>query len=309
MTEVHNNDQDVSSTSTITTLEVQAITTSVPQTVGVSGSIIRIESDTILSYQASQSQISSPLSASSVLASANTDASFQGKGKDVAIAGGVAHLRHHLRHLSLQEAKATLPIRVACLLVTEIFKKECRSKRRALLRLRTVNIAVLLLHFHTPIKPCPPIILGNRWHVLHFPADSDRSIEGRSILWPPGGALPHFTGPFPDCEESQMDIRLFVVTRLSLDHGKEATMCQLNKYPMEVAKLCWINRTILLFDTWSYSIARKYPNQTPTESSAVLRPKNWCTVQGILALEAVGILGAAVEGNVVMGSSEVYSRV
>lgn len=89
MTEVHNDDRDVSSTRTITTLEVQSITTSVPQTVDVSGSIIRIESDTILGYP-SQSQLSSPLSASSVLASANTDASFQGKGKDVAIAGGVA---------------------------------------------------------------------------------------------------------------------------------------------------------------------------------------------------------------------------
>ncbi len=87
MTEACNDDRDVSSTSTITALEVQPITTSVPQTVDVSGSIIR---DTILSYQASQSQLSSPLSTSSVLASANTDASFQGKGRDVAIAGGVA---------------------------------------------------------------------------------------------------------------------------------------------------------------------------------------------------------------------------
>ncbi|PBL03075.1 hypothetical protein ARMGADRAFT_1391 [Armillaria gallica] len=88
MTEARDNDRDVSSTSTITTLEVQSVTTTVPQTVDVSGSIIRIESDTILSYP-SQSQLS-PLSTSSVLASANTDDSFQGKVKDVAIAGGVA---------------------------------------------------------------------------------------------------------------------------------------------------------------------------------------------------------------------------
>ncbi|KAK0223691.1 hypothetical protein IW262DRAFT_1458728 [Armillaria fumosa] len=89
MTEVRNDDRDVSATSAITTFKVQSITTSVPQTVDGSGSVIPIESDTILSYL-SQSQLSSPLSASSVLASGDTDASFQGKGKDVAIAGGVA---------------------------------------------------------------------------------------------------------------------------------------------------------------------------------------------------------------------------
>ncbi|KAK0499970.1 hypothetical protein EDD18DRAFT_809074 [Armillaria luteobubalina] len=89
MTEVRNDDRGVSGTITITTLEVQSITTSVPQTVDGSGSVIRMETDTILSYP-SQSQLSSPLSASSVLASEDTDASFRGKGKDVAIAGGIA---------------------------------------------------------------------------------------------------------------------------------------------------------------------------------------------------------------------------
>ncbi|KAK0484899.1 hypothetical protein IW261DRAFT_865584 [Armillaria novae-zelandiae] len=89
-TEVRNDDRDVSSTSTITTFEVQSITTSVPQTVDGSGSVIRIESDTNLTPYPSQSPSSSPPSVSSVLASWNTDTSFQGKGKDVAIAGGVA---------------------------------------------------------------------------------------------------------------------------------------------------------------------------------------------------------------------------
>ncbi|KAK0451569.1 hypothetical protein EV421DRAFT_1044393 [Armillaria borealis] len=76
-------------------------------------------------------------------------------------------------------------------------------------------------------------------------------------LW--GFALFH---PIPDREESQMDIRLFVVTRLSLDHGKEATMCQLNRYSMEVAKLCGF---IVLFCCLIHGVVF-HPTKTPQPS-------------------------------------------